>query len=163
MRYVWPVLSLIVAAGLQGNLPASVTLMGGKPDLVLVVLIAYALAAEPTFGAWLGFVAGLISGSVVGLSLGSFIVTRTLTGFLAGLVTTRLFGENFVVPMVSAAGLTFVNEFAFLLANPRLAPAEALRTVAGECMFNALLALMLYWFLKGRETRRKIRLVNARL
>jgi len=163
MRYVWPAISLLLAAGLQGNLPASFSLMDAKPDLVLVVLIAYALAEDPVFGAALGFAAGLVHGCVVGMSLGSFIVTRTVTGFLAGLLTTRLFGENPVVPIVSAAWLTLVNELLFLLTNPRIGPAPAFRAIVGECILNALLALLLYWFLKHRETRRKTRLVNARL
>ncbi len=145
------------------NLPSTVKILGAKPDLALVVLIAYALAADPTFGAILGFVSGLIYGSAVGVSLGSFIVTRTITGFLAGLLTTRVFSENPVVPMFSAAWLTLVNELMFLLINPRLAPAIAFRTILGECLFNSLLALLLYWLLKYVETRRKIRLVNARI
>jgi rod shape-determining protein MreD len=163
MRYIWPTVCLLIAAGLQGNLPGSVSLMGAKPDLVLVVLIGFALAADPVFGAMLGFFAGLITGSAVGLSLGSFICTRTITGFLAGVVTTRLFSENPIVPMFSAAWLTLVNELLFLLANPRLSPAAAFRTIGGECIYNALLALIIYWFLKHMETRRKIRLVDARL
>ncbi len=66
-------------------------------------------------GRALGFIAGLMHGSLVGFSLGSFIVTRTITGFLAGLVTTRLFSENPLVPALSAVWLTVVCEALFLL------------------------------------------------
>jgi rod shape-determining protein MreD len=163
MRYILPIISLLIAVGLQVNLPSGFNIFGAKPDLALVVLIAYALAADPMFGATLGFAAGLIHGSAVGISLGSFIVTRTITGFLAGLLTTRVFSENPIVPMFSAAWLTLVNELLFLLINPRFAPAVAFRTIGGECLFNSLLALLLYWLLKYLETRRKIRLVNARM
>ena len=162
-RYTWPVISLIVAAGIQGNLPASMSLFGAKPDLILIVLIAWSLAADPVFGAGLGFAAGLIQGAAVGLSLGSFIVTRTITGFLAGFVTTRLFTDKPFVPVASAASLTLVCEGVFLLANPRLALLAAARIVAGKCIYNAALALLLYWILRVFETRRKIRLANARI
>lgn len=163
MRLVWPVISLIVAAGLQGNLPSGFSLWGAQPDFILVVLIAYALAAEPSFGAALGFVAGLIHGSAVGVCLGSFIVTRTVVGFLAGFVTGRLFSENPVVPVLSAAWLTFVCEVLFLLANPRPNFGLTLRTVGAECLLNSLLTLILCWVLRYFNARRKLKLVNARI
>ncbi|MHB9037040.1 MAG: rod shape-determining protein MreD [Armatimonadota bacterium] len=162
-RYFWAIVSLIVAAAVQGNLPGWMTILGAKPDLVLVVLIIYALAADPDFGAVLGFIAGLIHGSVVGLNLGSFIVTRTITGFLAGLVHRRLFSENPIVPMFSAVWLTLVCEGMFLLANPKPDFAHVFRTLLGECIYNALFALLLYLFLRHLDTRHKIRLANARL
>lgn len=161
--YVMPVIALLVAAGLQGNLPEWMRLVGAKPDLVLVVLIAYALASDPVFGATLGFIAGLIHGSVIGLGLGSFIITRTATGFVAGLLTTRLFSENPIVPMISAGWLTLACELLFLLTNPRLGPAVTFKTIVGECIYNAFLALILYMYLKHTENRRKMKLVNARL
>ncbi len=163
MAYLWPIGSLIVAAGLQGNLPGAVSLWGAKPDLILVVLIAYALAADLVFGATLGFIAGLIHGSAVGLAMGSFIVTRTITGFLAGLVTARLFSENPAVPVVSAIWLTLVTEGLFLLANPRPGFGAVIRELAGECILNAALTLLLYWAMRHLEGRRKLKLVNARL
>lgn len=161
--YLWPVVSLIIAAGLQGNLPSAVSLWGAKPDLILVVLIAYSLAADLNFGAMLGFIAGLIHGSAVGMAMGSFIVTRTITGFLAGLVTTRMFSENPIVPVISAVWLTLVTEGLFLLANPRSGLGLIAPQIAGECVLNALLTLLLYWTMRRLETRRKLKLVNARL
>jgi rod shape-determining protein MreD len=162
-RTVLPILSLMVACAIQGNLPRFVTLFGAKPNLVLVVLIAYSLASEPGFGAALGFVAGLIEGSAVGLSTGSFIVTRTITGFLAGLVTTRLFSDNPIVPVVSAAWLTLVCEVLFLLANPLASVSAAGMIILGECILNAFMTFILHFILRQFEARRKMRLVNARL
>lgn len=163
MRFFWPVVTLIAAAGLQGNLPSAISILGAKPDLVLVVLISYSLAADPEFGAGLGFIAGLLHGSYVGLSLGSFIVTRTITGFLAGLVTTRLFSENPLVPAISAIWLTVVCEGLFLLGNPCLDLGLALRKIVGECLGNALFTLFVYYALRQLDTRHKIKLANARL
>ncbi|MCE5324248.1 rod shape-determining protein MreD [bacterium] len=162
-RYFWAIIMLIIASAIQGNLPGWMTVFGAKPDLVLIVLIIYALSADPDFGAVLGFIAGLIQGSVVGLSLGSFIVTRTITGFLAGIVHTRLFSENPIVPMLSAVWLTLVCEGMFLLANPKPSFPNTIRTLLGECILNAIFAFLLYVFLRHLDTRRKIRLANARL
>lgn len=163
MRYVGPIVVLIAAAGLQGNLPPAVSILGAKPDVVLVVLVSYSLAASPEFGAFLGFVAGLLHGSLVGFSLGSFIVTRTITGFLASFVTTRLFSENPLVPVLSAVWLTTVCEALFLLFNPRPEIAIAFRKVIGECISNAILTLVVFYVLRSLDTRRKIKLANARI
>ncbi len=163
-RYLWPVFILIIAAGVQGNLPPWLSLLGGKPNLFLVVLIAYALAEDPAFGAGLGFVAGLIEGSLVGLSMGSFIVTRTVTGFFAGLTTTRLFGDNPLVPIFSATWLTFICEGVFLLLNPRVVDfIIGLKIILGECVLNALLCFLLYILMGYFQTRKKIKLANSRI
>lgn len=162
-RYFWPLISLIIAAGIQGSLPDWMRILGAKPDLILVVLISYSLVADPVFGSIIGFAAGFIHGSVAGLSFGSFIVTRTITGFLAGHVTTRLFSENPIVPALSAMWLTLVAEGLFILGNPRLDMLHALRTILGECIINAIFAVVMYSILKHFETSRKIRLVNSRL
>ena len=161
--YVWPIILMGIAAGIQGNLPSSMSILGAKPDLILVVLIAYSLAGDPVFGAGLGFVAGLIEGAAVGMSLGSFIVTRTITGLLAGLVTTRLFSENPVVPVLSAAWLTLACEGLFVLLSPRVAFAIAVRIIIGKCIYNAFFTLILYGILRQFDVRRKIKLADARL
>jgi len=163
MKYVWPIVMLVAAAGLQGNLPKAVSILGARPDLVLVVLISYSLAADPAFGATLGFFAGLLHGSLVGFSLGSFIVTRTITGFLAGMVTARLFSENPLVPALSAIWLTIVCEALFLLANPSPDIAIAFRKVAGECIGNAIFTIFAFFAIRSLNTRRKIKLANARI
>ena len=163
MRYFWPIVILVGAAGLQGNLPNAISIWGAKPDLVLVILVSYSLAADPAFGAMLGFIAGLLQGSLVGVSLGSFIVTRTITGFLAGLVTTRLFSENPLVPALSAIWLTVVCEVLFLLGNPPPNVSIATRKLAGECIGNALFTLFVYYAKRHMDTRRKIKLANARI
>lgn len=161
-KFFWPTLSILAAVALQGNLPAWLSIFGGSPDLVLVVLIAFALASDPEFGAALGFIAGLAHGIAVGMSTGSFIVTRTITGFLSGLVNTRLFRDNPIVPTLSAIWLTAVCEGLFLIANPRAQLSVAVTVVFGKCILNAVFTLILCLILRHFNTRRRIRLADAR-
>lgn len=161
-RYILPAIVILIAAGIQGNMPGWLNIFGAKPDLVLIVLISYSLSADPDFGAILGFIAGLVQESTVGGG-SSFIVTRTITGFLAGLINARLFGENPIVPVVSAAGLTFVCEAMFLFANPRPNLFIVGKTVLGECVINAIFTFVVYLIISQFETNRKIKLANARL
>ena len=160
-RYAGPVIALILAAGIQGNWPRCLIVFGARPDLMLVVLIAVLACGGPRVRRHAGVFAGMIQASAVDFSFGSFIVTRTITGFLAGSVTTRLFNANPIVPVLSAAGLTLVCESMFLLANPRPV-VSALCAVLGECAYNAVFALIVYWSIRHFETRHKIKLANAR-
>lgn len=162
-RYFWPAIAVIAAVAVQGILPRWLAVFGGRPDLVLVVLVAFALAEEPQVGAAMGFYAGLMQGSAVGTSMGSFIVTRTVTGFLAGLANTQVFRDNPIVPTLSAAWLTAACEGLFLLANPRADLLASMKIVGGECILNALFTLALCLILSQFETRRKIRLADARI
>ncbi len=161
-QYLWPIIALVLAVGFQGSLPSWLSIWGGGPDLVLVVLIAFALGGDVAFGAAVGFAAGFLHGAAVGTSVGSFAVTRTLTGVLSGLVNARLFRDNPLVPTLSAAWLTAVCEALFLVANPRVTLASAARSIVGECILNAALTLGLCFVMRVFETKRKIRLADAR-
>ena len=158
-----PILLVLVASAVQGDLPPWLVLKGGRPDFVLVVLIATALTLDPVSGAVLGFIAGMVHGSIVGYSLGSFVVSRTVIGFLAGSVTIRLFSENPVVPVLAAGGLTFLGEAVFLLSNPTPDLLASLNVALAKSLFNSLLTLVAYWLLRWIEVRRKIKMAEARL
>lgn len=157
-----PILCLLSAAGVQANLPAGFHILGSGPDIVLVVLIAFSLAADTSAGVFLGFAAGLIEGSTVGNSLGSFIVTRTIVGFIAGFATTTFFSVNPLVSIVTTGWLTLVCELMFVLANPAASLFVAARTIAGECIWNSLLSFLLVCILRYFRTRRKIHLADLR-
>lgn len=162
-NYILPMLLILLAAGLQGNLPEWMLIKGGQPDLILVALIATALMLDPTTGAVLGFFAGLVQGSIVSDSLGSFIVTRTIIGYAAGTLTVRMFSDNPVVPVIAAGGLTFVGEFIFLLANPTPNLIGAINTILAKSLYDSLLTIIVFWFLRWMEVRRKIKMASARL
>lgn len=160
---VLPFVLILFAAALQGNLPEWLIFKGGQPDLILVVLIATALTLDPVAGAVLGFLAGLVHGSIAGVSLGSFIVTRTIIGYAAGSMTVRLFSDNPVVPVVAAGGLTFVGEFIFLLANPTPDLIGGINTILAKSLYDSLLTIIVFWFFKWLQVRKKIKMASARL
>ncbi len=158
-----PIVCLLAAAGVQANLPSGLHILGSGPDIVLVVLIAFSLAADTSAGVFLGFAAGLIEGATVGSSFGSFIVTRTIAGFIAGFATTTFFSVNPLVSIVTTGWLTLVCELLFVLANPTASLLAAARTVAGESIWNSLLSFVLVCILRYFRTRRKIYLADLRI
>jgi len=161
MKYA-SVAALVLAAAAQGLYPSSLSAYGVRPDLILVVLIWASLRADPVEGAFLGFFAGLLHGSLVGMKLGTFVATRTIVGCLAGSVTIRLFGENPLVPVVSALALTAVADVLFLLLSPVAGLLSSLRLILIEAGYNAVLVLILTFVSAQLELRRRIRLAQSR-
>jgi len=162
-RYLLPVAMLILAGALQSNIPSWMVIKDARPDFILVVLISISLTLDPGTGAVLGFIAGLIHGSIVGISLGSFIASRTIIGFAAGSVTIRLFSENPIVPVLAAGGLTFAGEIVFLLTNPANDFLASISIVLCKSLYNSLLTLILFWFIRWMQIRQKIKKAAARL
>ncbi len=163
LRYVMPTLLLLVAGALQGNMPEWMMFKGARPDLLLVVVIALSLTFDPLSGAIIGFFAGLIHGSIVGVHLGSYIVSRAVIGFAAGSMTVRLFSDNALVPVVAAGGLTFAGELLFLIFNPIPNFVGSIKVLLAESLYNSLLALLTYWIIRRVQLARKIRMAAARL
>jgi rod shape-determining protein MreD len=162
-RYILPIVMLILAGALQGNVPFWLTFKGVRPDFLLVVLVSTSLTLDPLAGGVIGFMAGCIHGTIAGSSLGSFIVSRTIIGFLSGLVTVRFFSDNPLVPVIAAGGLTFLGEAVFLLASPVPDLTAVLNTVLIKSLCNSFLTLIVFWVLRWVEVHRKIKKAEARL
>ncbi|HOP79049.1 MAG TPA: rod shape-determining protein MreD [Armatimonadota bacterium] len=162
-RYALPLIMLILAGALQGYLPSWMVIRGARPDFLMVVVIATSLTLDPLSGGILGFLGGIIHGSIVGEGVGSFIVSRTIIGFVAGSVTIRFFSDNPVVPVLAAGVLTFSGEALFLLANPVADLGSSLNVLLIKSLYNSLLTLIIFWFLRWMEVRRKIKMAEARL
>lgn len=156
------VVLLIMAAAAQGLYPSTLMVQGVKPDLILVVLIWASLRADPITGALLGFLAGLLHGTIVGMRLGTFIATRTIGGFLAGTVTVRVFGDNPVVPIVAAFSLTVVVQSLFLLISPVAGLVSSFRVILIEAGYNSVLVFVLTLLSAQIRLHRRIRLAQDR-
>ena len=59
--------------------------------------------------------------------------------------------------------MTFVGEFMFLLANPTPDLLGAINTILAKSLYDSLLTIIVFWFLRWIEVRRKIKMASARL
>jgi rod shape-determining protein MreD len=105
------VAGVLIALALQTAVAPFVFVRGGAIDLVLVVVIWTALQFGPAAGLLTGMAAGLaqdaLSGGIIGV--GGF--SKTLVGFIAGVVGSQFIVagavQRFVVLFVGAAAHTF--------------------------------------------------------
>lgn len=140
--------ALLVAAVSQGRLSHTLAWHGAQPDFVLTTLACGAILAGGARGAWLGFWAGLLTAALASQTPGSFLVSRTLAGALAGWLQGSVIQRSPVVPPLAALATTLAAEAVYGL----MAPPHHLRAwagaVGGETVYNTILAFPLYALLR---------------
>ncbi len=134
-------LLLLVAAALQGSLSPRWYFWGGQPDFVFTLILAAALLSDAGLGALLGLGGGLLTAALVGETVGTFLVSRTLGGFVAGWISGRLFRASAGVVLLSAGVASLASEAVYVLAAPRLGLESGLRSALVGAGWNALLAI----------------------
>ncbi|HIE50703.1 MAG TPA: rod shape-determining protein MreD [Armatimonadetes bacterium] len=131
-------LHLFLAAGLQVAVlafwPAKV-----RPDLLLIWPLVAGVLYGPRLGMLAGFGGGLWLFALQGFYPGSFLLSHTTTGYLAGLVGQRFFKENWVVHVLTVGGGTFISEGIFFVLSLQVGLADWWPTVWREALYNALL------------------------
>lgn len=140
---LWFLLFLLIAGGMQSTVAAYFTFWNAQPDFPLALALVAALLSDAAVGSLVGFAAGLVSGSIVGQILGTYLVTRTLAGFVAGSFTARLYGANLGVVVLGVFTGSVVSEILHGLAAPRISLLHWIQTALLGGAMNALLALPL--------------------
>jgi rod shape-determining protein MreD len=85
-RCLLSVAAVLTALLLQSTVLTRLPLPGGAPDLLLVLVVAFALAEGPRSGALTGFGAGLLADLGADHELGRTALVLALVGYAAGLV-----------------------------------------------------------------------------
>lgn len=123
---------------------------GVKPDLLLIIVLSFSLVggtrSGTTAGIFIGLVQDLLSGGFIGLNA----LTKSLVGFLVGVVEKNIFHDALLVPALAVFGGTIVNEVVYLLIvhsfDQRFAIFPPLfARLLPLAFFNALLAPLFYF------------------
>ncbi len=147
---------LWLAAACQQGLAPRTELFGAQPDFLLVVLATLSLWLGRSGGAVLGFFTGWIYGALVGANLTVYLLTRTVTGFVAGWSNDLKIQESWILAAGMGFFVTILSGFGvtFLAPHPEVAPALA-DTIQGA-IYNGMLAIPVYALLRrilGPQTR----------
>ena len=132
-----------VAVVIQVTIVSSIGILGGSPDLVLVLIVAVALTQGSIFGAVSGFWAGLLFDIARLGTLGFTSLLLTLAGFWIGRYGETTGRDRAHAPLLSVAVVTVLYAFAslvlhFLLGEP--APAGImLDELPGTIALNLIL------------------------
>jgi rod shape-determining protein MreD len=142
-------LTILTAVLLQSTIFARLTLFGVAPDLVLAVVISFALIEGPSAGALLGFSGGLLRDLLLDAPTGLTGLAYLVIGYVVGSIRPYLQSTSVFVP---AAGIFFgsmaattVYEVLQALLGERTGPiSRSLEVVLLTAVYNTILAPFVY-------------------
>jgi len=99
---------IVVALVIQLTLINSVTILGIKPDLILIVVVVFSLLKGAKEGTISGFTSGLLQDIFSTGLLGMNALAKTVIGFTCGIFKEKIFYEHilFLIPVI-----TFIASF----------------------------------------------------
>jgi rod shape-determining protein MreD len=160
---------LFVAVVVQATIMGSIQVLGGTPDLVLVLLLVIALLRGSVFGAIGGFWAGFLLDTAYLGTLGVTSLLLTLAGYWIGRYGETTGRDRAHAPLLSIVVVTALYAFGalalhFVLGDSVSARYVLLESLPPEILLNLLLAPPVYAvcrrFLRRLETADRIPLVR---
>lgn len=138
---------------LQVTIVASIGILGGSPDLVLVTLVAVALTQGSIFGAISGFWAGLLIDIARLGTLGFTSLLLTLAGFWIGRYGETTGRDRAHAPVISVAVVTVLYSLGslvmhFLLREPASAKVALVDELPATVALNLLLTFPVFALVK---------------
>jgi rod shape-determining protein MreD len=137
---------VVLAAVLQVVVVDKIHLPGGHPDLLVLVVVAFGLAAGPQRGAVLGFCAGLLADVMppTGHIAGRLAFAYTIVGYAAGLLKdpeeTSVFVTILVVAAGSGAAVILYAAVGGLLGDARVTTALTVHALIYTVVYDVVLA-----------------------
>ena len=157
-------LFVLLAVLLQVTIATDLDVLGGRPDLVVIVVVSIALQCGPLAGAVAGFAGGFLV-DALGLGvIGATSLTLTTVGYLSGVWGERLREAAAVRPLLAigaaslAAGLGELGVAVLVGSGPAVSPGLFLAVVPGSKL-NVQLSIGLYPLIRLALRRRQPRTV----
>lgn len=158
-RLVVILLTLVTAALLQTALFPSLTLAGFRPDVLLLVAVAWAYNDGPITGTIVGFVAGLLGDLLLSqppVGLNALVVV--LIGYGVGVARPYLAMAPNAAPLAvaaSSAALATVGHglLARLFGDPRFTFQLIAQASVMVAIYNTLLSPAVFWAVRRMTTR----------
>ena len=133
----------------QAAIVPHISIMGAKPDVVLIIAALYGFMYGPPIGSFAGFIGGLLDDLLIGSHVGLGMLSKSIVGFFAGLVQRTIFVENILLPMLAIFVATGLNEFiyvSFMFLLGETVPIKLLFTkiILPSALYNSLLTPFIY-------------------
>ncbi|MDD4342812.1 MAG: rod shape-determining protein MreD [Eubacteriales bacterium] len=85
------------------------SLLGVKPDIVLVCIVFYAVFNGPVKGGIIGAAIGLMEDLFIGHFIGPMLILRLLLGAGVGFFSRNFYKESIIIPMIVLFIATFMS------------------------------------------------------
>lgn len=142
-RFLLGAVSLVTVLLLQVTVVTRLPVPGAPPDLVLLLVVAFALAEGPLAGMITGFVAGLLADTLADHQLGRLALAYAIVGYVTGLLqddtersTLQPFGAVALGGLIALMAFTVEGA---LLGDPRVGLHAVLRAAVSSVPYDVLL------------------------
>jgi len=108
---------IVVTLLIQLTLINSITILGVKPDLIMVVVVVFSLLKGEKEGAISGFASGFLQDIFSTGLLGINALAKTVIGFTCGILKEKIFHEHilFLIPVITFIASITQSILIFLL------------------------------------------------
>lgn len=146
-------LTLLTAVLLQTTAFAKLRILDVSPDLLLVVVISFALLEGPTVGSVLGFSGGFMRDLLLDAPAGLTGLSYLLVGYMVGIARPYISSSSIFVPLAGifagTMAATGLYEIFQALLGERTPPlSRAIQVVLLTAIYNALLVPFIYPLLR---------------
>jgi len=153
LKRIVPFIFLFLLAIFQATSLNCLSILGIKPDLLLILVIFLGLHKGPLPGAGYGFLAGILLDIFSPAPLGTNALSKTVLGFLAGAVASLLYFEApFIQGLLLFLGMFLEGLILFiLLSSFHLAPSfyySFLYIILPASFYTSLIAPLFFYTFK---------------
>ncbi|MCA1830216.1 MAG: rod shape-determining protein MreD [Actinobacteria bacterium] len=147
----------ITGLALETSVVGRVTLLGARPELLVVVLVALAMNEGPELGAVAGFVMGFATDLVLQGPTGSYTLTFVLLGYAVGAIREQLQTPSAWLPMSmvlfsTLGAVLFYGAFTAILGDG-VTIGGLLRAAGLASLYNALLTPFVFPVVRALASR----------
>jgi len=100
---------LLITIIIQSTLIPLISIRGIYPDVLLIIVVSYALLSGKENGVGMGFFAGLLQDLASGGIFGIGTLSKLTTGYLFGLAERKVFKEHVLLPILATFVATIFN------------------------------------------------------
>lgn len=147
--------SLIMAI-LQQSAAPWMAIFGVKPIFGLMFAVCCSLLIRPGAGAAVGSLCGLLEGCIPGANLTHYVVSRTVSCFLASLSRSIEVEFGVIICAIVVVITTFGAEMVFMFLAPPPDITRFVQDTIGSAMYNGVLAIPTYALLRKIAKPKKV-------
>ncbi len=115
MRIVVLFFAAFLGIVLRDTVFNGLSVAGGKPDFVLILVVFFAIFRGSVQGGLMGAALGMMEDLMTGRFIGINALCKGLLGYLAGVSERNLYKNNFFVPIAAILAATFLNALLYFL------------------------------------------------
>lgn len=149
MRYVLIFLMVVLGFTIQTTIIRYIEVFNTKPNIILVIVILYALIRGKHEGSIIGFLSGVIVDVISGRVFGAHALLFMYICILVGTFNKRFFKDSFFVAVLFISVFTFLYQSVFYFFNFFIWDETNIKFVYSniifpEMIYNSIMAIPIY-------------------